>query len=260
MHFHQILYRLSITLSTENGHFRIRLFLVQVEGIVKLRHAIFFNTPSFMSIIAGIDEAGRGALAGPVTAGACVIAVPLFRRRKSFTCWSPFERKRDEDVLIADSKALSPEERERTYEWIIKNCAYGAGSIAAEEIDSRGILAATNEAMLLALAALRSKTDVTELLIDGRDKFRFPLPHRSIIRGDATEPTIAAGSIVAKVTRDRYMREVASQFPHFGFEGHKGYGSELHITTIKSRGPCALHRKSFLRSILETQALPFEVA
>lgn len=212
-----------------------------------------------MTVIAGIDEVGRGSVAGPVVAGACVIATPLFGRRRSFACWSPFKQKTEDDVLIADSKLLSPEERELSSAWISTNCSFGVGVVSAFVVDKRGILYATNQAMLLALEDLRGKTHVDSLLVDGRDRFRFPLPHRTIIRGDQSEPAIAAASVVAKVFRDRMMRDYAKEFPLFGFEHHKGYGAPLHLAAIKEHGPCAIHRKSFLRAILENQPLPLEM-
>ncbi|NOS66758.1 MAG: ribonuclease HII [Candidatus Peribacteraceae bacterium] len=208
-----------------------------------------------MNIVAGIDEVGRGSVAGPVVAGACVITTPLFPRKRSFPCWSPFEQKTDADVLIAGSKLLSPEEREASSTWITSNCAFGVGVVSALVIDKRGILYATNQAMLLALEDLRSKTHVDSLIVDGRDRFRFPLPHQTIIRGDQSEPAIAAASIVAKVFRDNMMREYAKEFPLFGFEHHKGYGAPGHLALIKEHGPCAIHRKSFLRAHLENQPL-----
>lgn len=206
-----------------------------------------------MTLIAGIDEVGRGSVAGPVVAGACVLSVPLFRRRGTYARWSPFQKIPYEDVLIADSKLLSPAQRECSSAWITAHCAYGIGMVDASVIDERGILFATNQAMLLALEDLRTKTDVDELLIDGRDRFRFPLPHRTIIRGDQSEPAIAAASIVAKVFRDQWMRKQAVLYPLFGFDGHKGYGSTEHMACIREHGPCPLHRRSFLRSILENQ-------
>ncbi len=215
-----------------------------------------------MTVVAGIDEVGRGSVAGPVVAGACVITTPLFPRKRSFPCWSPFQRGHtasDVDVLIADSKLLSPDEREISSAWISSNCTFGVGAVSAFVIDKRGILHATNQAMLLALEDLRSKIHVDSLLVDGRDHFHFPLPHQSIIRGDQSEPSIAAASIVAKVFRDGLMREHAKKFPVFGFEHHKGYGAPQHLALIKEHGPCELHRKSFLRALLENQALPLEM-
>ena len=137
-----------------------------------------------MKIIAGMDEVGRGAVAGPVVAGACIITSPLFRRRSAFPRWSPFNKKCANDCLIADSKLLSPEEREVSYDWITKNVPFGIGVVSAFVVDKRGILYATNQAMLLALEDLRLKTHVDSLIIDGRDKFHFPIPHRSIIKGE----------------------------------------------------------------------------
>ena len=212
-----------------------------------------------MPLIAGIDEAGRGAVAGPVVAGACVITDELFRRRKTFPCWSPFKRAHDPDCLIADSKLLSPEEREHSYAWITQHCHWGVGIVSHVVIDKRGILRATELAMLLALEDLRTHCTPSSLLIDGRDDFHFPIPHRSIIRGDQTEPSIAAGSIVAKVTRDRMMRLQGSRFPLYGFEHHKGYGAPKHLELIKEHGPCEIHRKTFLRAILENQTLPLDI-
>ena len=201
------------------------------------------------SIIAGIDEAGRGAVAGPVVAGACVIPCELFRRRHSFPRWSPFKKKQTAEILIADSKLLSSDERETSFAWISSNCGFGVGIVSAFVIEKRGILYATNQAMLLALEDLRSKMHIDSLLIDGRDHFHFPLPHQSVIRGDMLHPEIAAGSIVAKVTRDRMMREASSQFPLYEFHRHKGYGTAEHMAAIQKHGPCEIHRRSFLQSI-----------
>lgn len=113
--------------------------------------------------------------------------------------------------------------------------------------------------MLMAIEELRLKITVDALLVDGRDKFYFPLPHRTIIRGDATEPCIAAASLVAKVTRDRMMREYSSSFPEYGFDRHKGYGTPEHLLCIAKHGTCKLHRRTFLRSILENQTLPLDI-
>ena len=218
------------------------------------------NASATGNLIVGIDEVGRGALAGPVVAGACIIPCELFRRRHSGTRWSPFQKKPDVDVCIADSKQLSPGERDISYEWIVKNCIFGAGIADVDVIETRGILAATQLAMLLALVDLETRTASRsfQLLIDGRDNFRFPYPHHSIIRGDQSEPCIAAGSIVAKVTRDRLMVDYAKSNNRYGFEKHKGYGSDDHIAAIRRHGMCPLHRLSFLSRILtEQQTLAF---
>ncbi|MBI1812429.1 ribonuclease HII [Candidatus Peregrinibacteria bacterium] len=201
--------------------------------------------------IAGLDEAGRGALAGPVVAGACILRRELFRRRYSAPRWSPFRKRPDPDCLIADSKQVTPEERATAFEWIIAHCAFGVGMVSAEEIDRRGILWATHRAMKMALAELQTKADVDHLLVDGRDAFFFDCPHTSIIRGDESQPCIAAASIVAKVTRDRWMIGQQQRHARFSFAEHKGYGTTAHIEELKAHGPCSLHRRSFLTRILD---------
>ncbi len=200
--------------------------------------------------IAGIDEAGRGALAGPVVAGACILTVPVALRKNARQRWSPS----DCDCIIADSKALTPEEREDSYAWITSRCAWGFGMSSAQDIERFGILWANERAMQQALAMLQESASPTELLVDGRDHFRFSLPHRSIVRGDASEPCIAAASIVAKVTRDRLMRDMEQTYPGYGFAGHKGYGTAEHILRIQTLGPCAIHRRTFLSRIVPGQA------
>jgi ribonuclease HII len=206
--------------------------------------------------IAGMDEAGRGALAGPVVAAACIIPSPLFRRRSSSPRWSPFRRARENDCLVADSKLLTPKERDIAFEWITSHCLFGIGIVSHADIDARGILWATQTAMQRALVQVRRLQEPASLLVDGRDRFRFSIPHTSIIRGDQTEPTIAAASIIAKVTRDRLMIRSDPVFPGFGFAIHKGYGTEEHLSRIRDVGPCPIHRRYFLRSLLcEQQAL-----
>lgn len=174
----------------------------------------------------------------------------LFRRRRSHGAWSPNKRACSDDTIIGDSKALTADQREKAYTWITQHCPWGFGLVSAEIIDRIGILEATNEAMRQALSMLAEKITPTYLLVDGRDAFWFDYPHTSIIKGDNKEACIAAGSIIAKVTRDRLMIDYAKEFPHYGFEGHKGYGSSDHIAAIKTHGPCEIHRRSFLRNIL----------
>lgn len=180
-------------------------------------------------VIAGIDEAGRGALAGPVVAAACILQV------------------RKVPAFIRDSKQLTPEERETAFGWIASHCAYGVGIVDAREIDASGILPATEKAMQKAVAELSDIVRPTYLLVDGRDKFWFDLPHTAIIRGDETEPCISAASIVAKVTRDRLMIEYHRTFPHYDFDEHKGYGVPMHFAAIAAHGSCQLHRRTFLK-------------
>ena len=182
-------------------------------------------------IIVGIDEAGRGPLAGPVVAGACMDC-------KNFP-----------SHLIRDSKQLSEENREKAFLWIEQHCTYGIGVSDASEIDRIGILEATQKAMQDALAKVAKIVTPTYVLIDGRDHFWFDYSHSSIIDGDQKEPCISAASIIAKVTRDRWMREQAApQFPQYGFAQHKGYGTPEHLAALEKYGPCPLHRRSFLRN------------
>ncbi|MCF7844892.1 MAG: ribonuclease HII [Kiritimatiellales bacterium] len=182
-----------------------------------------------LAVIAGIDEAGRGALAGPVVAGACIL---------------PSDK--EPPFLLKDSKQLSYEEREEVFIWITQHCIYGCGIVDAQDIDQCRILSATEQAMQAAVARVARQVTPTYLLIDGRDKFWFDYPHSSIIHGDDLEPCISAASIVAKVVRDRIMITYDKMYPQFGFNSHKGYGTPEHCDLIRSRGPCAIHRKTFL--------------
>lgn len=184
------------------------------------------------TIIVGIDEAGRGALAGPVVAAACVLP-----DLDSFP------------VPIGDSKQMSPEERAMSARWLITNCVHGIGLVEAEEIDRIGILAANEIAMQQAVKQVAALHKRLYLLVDGRDAFWFDHPHSSIVRGDATELCIGAASIIAKVTRDRKMASLRKKFPRFAFEKHKGYGTPEHFAEIKKHGMCEVHRKSFLRNL-----------
>jgi ribonuclease HII len=183
------------------------------------------------AIIAGIDEAGRGALAGPVVAGACILptGIPLPR-------------------FIRDSKKLTPNMREEAFTWIAAHCMYGEGIVDAAFIDRYGILPATEKAMQDAVEALARTCRPTYLLVDGRDKFWFDYPHTAIIDGDDLEPCISAASIVAKVTRDRLMVGQDTCFPDYGFAIHKGYGTPEHFEALRIRGVSSLHRQTFLRS------------
>ena len=182
-------------------------------------------------VIVGIDEAGRGALAGPVVAGAVVLTKGI-----------------EQHPLIKDSKQMTEQEREEAYQWIIAHCVYGVGIADASMIDSSGILSATEYAMQQAVSAVAEIITPTYLLIDGRDKFWFDFPHSAVVHGDETEPAISAGSIVAKVTRDRLMCEYAATFPFYGFAEHKGYGTPMHFQALAEHHPCPLHRSNFLRS------------
>lgn len=214
--------------------------------------AVMRSIPTVQTeVIVGVDEAGRGPLAGPVVAGACFLPCRMFRRRRSYGAWSPNERKKDDEPVIADSKALSEAEREAAYAWITTHCSWGVGTASAADIDTFGILAATEMAMQAAIRMLAERVTPTYLLVDGNDAFWFDYPRSSVVRGDGIEPCIAAASIIAKVTRDRWICEAAKEFPQYGFERHKGYGAPEHRDAILRHGPCVLHRQSFLRNIMQ---------
>jgi len=180
-----------------------------------------------ISTIAGIDEAGRGALAGPVVAAA-VILPEKFRHRR-----------------LNDSKQLLPEKREEIYCELTANdsIAWAIGIVDSVEIDAINILRATHKAMRAAIAALGVRPD--HVLIDGLPVFPFPLPQTAIIDGDCYSLSIAAASVIAKVTRDTIMRDFCARFPEYCFSQHKGYGTELHLIKLHEHGPCPIHRRSF---------------
>jgi ribonuclease HII len=180
-----------------------------------------------ISRIAGIDEAGRGALAGPVVAAAVVLP-EKFRHRR-----------------LNDSKQLAPELREEIYTQLVANAelCWGVGIVDSVEIDRINILRASHRAMRLALEALLDAPD--HVLIDGLPVIPFPLPQTAIIDGDCISLSIAAASVIAKVTRDRIMRDFCAQFPQYCFDQHKGYGTELHLLRLHEHGPCSIHRRSF---------------
>lgn len=182
--------------------------------------------------ICGIDEAGRGPLAGPVVAAAVVLPAGLA---------IPY---------VNDSKKLTEKRRELLYPEIMeKALAVGVGIVSAERIDEINILQATYEAMREAVGHLAVRPDI--LL---NDAVRIPglaIPQVPIIKGDAKSMSIACASIIAKVTRDRMMVEYDRQYPGYGFAGHKGYGSAAHMAAIRQNGPCPLHRRTFIRNIID---------
>ena len=176
--------------------------------------------------IAGIDEAGRGALAGPVVAAAVVLP-EKFRHRK-----------------LKDSKQLLPELRQEIYQELVsrEGLAWAVGIIDSVEIDRINILRASHKAMRIALDALNELPD--HVLVDGLPVFPFPLPQTAIIDGDCISMSIAAASVIAKVTRDSLMREFCARFPEYCFSQHKGYGTDLHLIKLHEFGPCPIHRRS----------------
>ncbi|WP_201365531.1 ribonuclease HII [Dictyobacter formicarum] len=182
------------------------------------------------SFIAGLDEAGRGCLAGPVVAGAVIL--PLSDNTLELFAG------------INDSKQLSAAARDRFYDHIMQHAlAVGVGVVSVAVIDTRNILQATKYAMELALQQLSPTPDA--LLLDAIYLPKVALPQRSIIKGDARSLSIAAASIIAKVTRDRLMVELHKEYPHYGFDQHKGYGTAAHVAALHTYGVTPHHRRSF---------------
>ncbi|MDO8525662.1 MAG: ribonuclease HII [Candidatus Omnitrophota bacterium] len=177
------------------------------------------------SLVAGVDEAGRGPLAGPVVAGAVIL------KDFGFTC------------EINDSKQLSRKKREIAYKEILEKSVVGVGIIDEKTIDRINIYQATLKAMRMAVKNLNIPPDY--VLVDGRMKLITKCPVKCIVKGDSKSMSIAAASIVAKVTRDRLMRKYDKQYPQYGFAAHKGYGTRLHMETLKKFGPSPIHRLSY---------------
>src|SRR5437764_8884304 len=175
--------------------------------------------------IAGVDEAGRGPLAGPVVAAAVIL-----------------DRKRIPRGLN-DSKQMTPEAREEAFERITGCATVGVGEASVDEIDLINIRQATHLAMARAVRALALAADFA--LVDGNDPPALPCPCDTIVDGDARSASIAAASIVAKVTRDRMMRALHEHFPGYGWFNNKGYSTEEHLTALARLGPCIHHRRSF---------------
>jgi len=177
-------------------------------------------------VIAGIDEAGRGPLAGPVVAAAVILPVPEFQEE------------------VQDSKKLLPEKRETLYKRIMEGAvAVSTGRVEADEIDRINIGRATQEAMVRAVRDLKVQPDL--LLIDGIVPVPLTMVQRTIVKGDSLSLSIAAASIVAKVCRDRIMLAYHEKYPQYNFAKHKGYGTREHLKAIKTHGYCDCHRKSF---------------
>ncbi|MGB2403603.1 MAG: ribonuclease HII [Akkermansiaceae bacterium] len=188
--------------------------------------------------VAGIDEAGRGPLAGPVIAAAVILP-------NSFS-----------HELLNDSKKLTAKRREALFDELTSRLdvkwAMSRGEV--EEIDAINILKSTHAAMARAAGALDPNPDYC--LIDGLAVPGFPFPSEGIVKGDAESFSIAAASIIAKVSRDRLMADYAEQYPEYGFEKHKGYGTRQHLQALRKHGPCPIHRKSF--APVAQLSLPFD--
>ena len=182
--------------------------------------------------ICGIDEAGRGPLAGPVVVASVIMP---------------------KDSIIEginDSKKVSEKKREKLYDLILEQAiSYGVGIIGQDEIDDINILNATKKGLTNSLKELTQRPDL--ILVDALTHIEtLGIPYESIIKGDAKCYSISAASIIAKVTRDRIMREWDKIYPQYGFATHKGYGTSAHINAIKEYGPCPLHRKTFIKHFI----------
>ena len=197
------------------------------EQVDLLKHERKYNALGF-DLIAGMDEAGRGPLAGPVTVAACIVNLG--------------------DVIegVNDSKQLTPKKRDYFFDKI-KDSAFGYEivDVSNERIDEINILNATKEGMKTAIEKL---LPVPQMLLVDAVKEDFGIPYEAIIHGDALSYSIAAASVLAKVHRDRLMEEYALLYPEYGFEKHKGYGTKQHIEALKKYGPCPIHRKTFIKN------------
>lgn len=181
---------------------------------------------------AGVDEAGRGPLAGPVTAAAVILKRPEFL------------------TGLNDSKKIPPKTREKFFFQIIRYNLVGIGSADEDEIDAINIYQASRLAMKRAVLALTRTPDL--ILIDGKARLDLPLPQKTVVKGDAQSAAIAAASIVAKVYRDFWMLDLHERYPVYEFNKHKGYGTALHLAKLKECGPSRIHRRTFapVRSVL----------
>lgn len=205
--------------------------LERLQNLKQIEKEIYEKDKN-INYICGIDEAGRGPLAGPVVVASVIMP---------------------KDSMIEgvnDSKKISEKKREKLYEQILEEAiSYGVGIIDQEEIDKINILNATKEGLTRSLKELKVQPDL--ILVDALTKIdTLGIPYTSIIKGDAKSYSIAAASIIAKVTRDRIMRQWDEVYPVYGFEKHKGYGTAAHIAAIKEYGLCSIHRKSFTKNFM----------
>lgn len=187
---------------------------------------------SGFEVICGIDEAGRGPLAGPVYAAAVILPKGHIVEG------------------VNDSKKISEKKRDLLFDKIIDECVcYSIGTASEQEIDKINILQATFLAMRRAVAGLEIKPDIA--LVDGNKKPGLDIAEQTIVKGDSKSANIAAASIIAKVSRDRYMLEMAEKYPEYQFEKHKGYGTKLHYEMLEKYGISPIHRKTFLKKLFK---------
>lgn len=204
----------------------------EIERLNKLKEFENNLYKTGLTYIAGIDEAGRGPLAGPVVVGIAIMKPDSFIEG------------------VNDSKKISEKKREIIYEQIISEALdWSVGIVDQNEIDEINILNATKKALHMAIENLKVKPD--RILVDALEHIdTCKIPYTSIIKGDAKIYSISAASIIAKVTRDRMMQEYDEIYPEYGFKSHKGYGTAKHIEAIKAYGPCPLHRQTFIKNFI----------
>ncbi|MBQ8054388.1 MAG: ribonuclease HII [Lachnospiraceae bacterium] len=223
---------------TEKQKIKLELEKERIRGMREFENGLVREalgssvSDSDVLVIAGIDEAGRGPLAGPVAAGACILPA-------------------DHDILyLNDSKKLSAKKRDMLFDQIKEEAlAWSVGLVDSARIDEINILQATYEAMRLAISQL--KVPPTVLINDAVTIPGIRIPQVPVIKGDATCISIAAASVLAKVTRDRIMEEMDEKYPEYGFAKHKGYGTREHMDAIREFGPCPIHRRSFITRIVQ---------
>ncbi len=223
--------RAGVRAAVEKGRKRLLAYEKEVERSKALQK--YEREYAAYQYICGIDEVGRGPLAGPVVAGAVILT-------------------KDCDILyINDSKKLSEKKREELYDIIMEQAvAVGIGCSTPERIDEINILQATYEAMREAISKLEPEPDL--LLNDAVTIPQVKIRQVPIIKGDAKSISIGAASIVAKVTRDRLMVQYDEIYPEYGFASHKGYGAQAHVDALRKYGPCPIHRRSFITHFCET--------
>ena len=181
-----------------------------------------------INYIGGVDEVGRGPLVGNVVAACCVLPKDFYLEG------------------LNDSKKLSEKKRDKYYDYIIENCiAYGIGKVSSEEIDEINIYEASRKAMMIAIEEVRKKINLEHVLVDAMPLPNLDIPHTPIIKGDAKSISIAAASVIAKVTRDREMYELDLKYPMYEFKSHKGYPTKKHIELINKYGVFEEYRKTY---------------
>ena len=189
-----------------------------------------------IKFIGGVDEVGRGPLIGPVVAACCVLP-------KDFKLEG-----------LTDSKKLSEKKRDEYYKYLVENTTYGIGIVSPEEIDEINIYAASKKAMMIAISEVRNKIDLQHVLVDAMP-LELDIPSTSIIKGDAKSISIAAASVIAKVTRDKMMYELDEKYPMYGFGKHKGYPTKAHLEALNKYGLIDGYRKTYgpVKKILEEE-------